>query len=229
MSVNASGRARGSGLARTAAHAAGNVLLGIALGLGVYYGLTDLSSAIDQRSLAAALPAAVASPHPDTLLAGSPGELDFGDWATLDKAYWDRLEEGGVFGRIVAPSVELDSIVVKGHSRGSLKKGPGWIAYTDLPGPTGNCGIAGHRTTYGAPFRHIDGLSPGDTIDLYSPYRRYRYEVSDTQRVTPDRVDVMDTTAEPVLTLSACDPPFSARYRLIVRADLVEVRRIEAE
>ena len=70
-----------------------------------------------------------------------------------------RWQTGGVFGRLVIERMELDTLVVKGHTRAVLKKGPGWIDYTDLPGPTGNAGISGHRTTYGAPFRRLDELA----------------------------------------------------------------------
>ena len=118
-------------------------------------------------------------------------------------------------------------MVVLGSGTEELKKGPGWIKYTDLPGETGNVGISGHRTTYGAPFRRLDELAPGDIIHFYSPYRRYTYEVAEVVTVTPDQVEVMRTTGEPRLTLSACHPPYSARYRLIVKSNLVEMQRLE--
>lgn len=77
------------------------------------------------------------------------------------------------------------------------------------------------------PFGRLDVLAAGDTIDLYSPYRRYRYEVVRTFVVTPDRVEVIAHTEEPMLTLTACHPPYSARQRLIVQARLVDVRRLD--
>jgi sortase A len=132
-----------------------------------------------------------------------------------------------VFGRLIIERMELDAVVIKGHSPANLKKGPAWIDYTNLPAPTGNVGISGHRTTYGAPFYRLDELQPGDTIDLYSPYRLYRYVVAESFQVTPDRVDVVESTEQPRLTLTACDPPYSARYRLIVWSDLSEVRHLE--
>lgn len=204
------------------AHAAGNVLLGVALGLSAYYGLTGLLARMDQEGLQEAFAAAGGATGD---LEPPPRGLEFEGWAAEDGAYWESLPEGEVFGRLVIERIGLDAVLVKGHSRSDLKRGPGWIGYTDLPGPTGNVGIAGHRTTYGAPFRHIDELAAGDTILLYSPYRIYRYAVSSTQRVTPDMTEVMRTTPDPRLTLSACDPPYSARYRLIVSAELVAVKR----
>lgn len=210
---------------RTFAHAAGNVLLGVALGLVGYYVATGIQSRLDQAALRDNLGATVevAAAAPDT------PAMDWEGWKEQDVAYWEALAQGGAFARIFADSIDLDAVVVKGHSRADLKKGPGWLDYTALPGPTGNVGIAGHRTTYGAPFGQIHRLSEGDTIDLYSPFRRYRYTVTGSERVTPDKVEVMAPTTTPQLTLSACDPPYSARYRLIVHAQLVEVRRLKTD
>lgn len=225
MAADTSRASRAGNMARMSAHALGNVLIGLSVGLVVYYGLTDLMARFEQRDLREDLERAGGYPGPDRVVAGSV--FDFEGWEEQDAAYWNAQGEGEVFGRLVIERIELDALVVKGHSRAVLKRGLGWIDYTDLPGPAGNCGIAGHRTTYGAPFRHIGELEAGDTMDLYSPFRRYRYRVLDVSRVTPDRVDVMDSTTEPRLTLSACDPPYSARYRLIVHAELAGVSRLD--
>lgn len=205
--------------------ALGNVFLGMAIGLGAYYSLTDIAARFEQSALLGGLGTAGAEVPPGDFVEYED-PFDMTGWEVQDRAYWDELSEGEVFGRLVIGRIGLDVVAVKGHSRSALKKGPGWIAYTDLPSDTGNVGIAGHRTTYGGPFRRINELRPGDTIDLYSPYRRYRYAVADASQVTPDRVDVMDSTIDPQLTLSACDPPYSARYRLIVVAELVDVSRM---
>ncbi len=214
---------------RVIAHALGNVLLGVALGIGCYYLATDFVASWRQRemrdqatdlgALSVAVPAAA-------LDKSAVNQMDFEGWEEQDVAYWNALPEGGIFGRLVIERMELDKLVVKGQTRAVLKKGPGWIDYSDLPGPTGNVGISGHRTTYGAPFRRLDWLQAGDTIDLYSPFRRYRYEVARVFTVPPNQVDVVATTVDPQLTLTACHPPYSARLRLIVQADLVEVRRV---
>ncbi|MDZ4063615.1 MAG: class E sortase [Coriobacteriia bacterium] len=216
---------------RLIAHGMGNVFLGIAVGLLSYYGLTDLSARWRQADLESevASSAVLTSPAPDRLFDDGTVSLDWAGYEAEDVAYWESLEDGGVFGRLVIADMGLDALVVKGHSRENLKRGPAWVDYTDLPGPTGNSGISGHRTTYGAPFRKLDALATGDTIYLYSPYRRYRYVVSGTFQVTPDRVEVLDTTDAPTLTLTACHPPYSARYRLIVQSELVEVRKIETD
>ncbi len=208
--------------------ALGNVFLGVAIGLLGYYGLTSLLSAAEQARLRHDLEryGGVSASVPADIGVKDGPALDFTDWEAQDKAYWDGLAEGGVFGRLVIDRMDLDTMVVKGVAVGDLKKGPGWVTYTDLPGATGNCGISGHRTTYLAPFRRIEELRPGDTIDLYSPFRRYRYTVVRTFTVTPDKVEVFDPTPVPTLTLTACHPPYSARYRYIVQAELTEAKRL---
>lgn len=216
------------GPVRLSLHALANVLLGAALGLVAYVGVTDAVNALDQSALRRGLtPALSGAP---TLLGypkGAPA-MDFTGWDALDGAYWRSARAGGAFARLVVPKMGLDTVVVKGTAAADLRKGPGWIVTTDPPGVTGNTGISGHRTTYGHPFGRLDALAPGDTIDLYSPFRRYRYEVVRTFAVTPDHVEVVAHTEEPMLTLTACHPPYSARQRLIVQAKLVDVRRLDA-
>lgn len=199
------------------------MFLGVALGLLGYYGLTNLVMSAEQDRLRAEVPRAVF----DASVGADGPELDFVGWDDEDGAYWRDLRPGGPFGRLTAEKIRLDSVVVKGVTPADLRRGPGWITTTDLPGPTGNCGISGHRTTYGAPFRDLDRLDPGDTIELYSPFRRYTYRVVRSFTVTPDKVEVVATTEKPTLTLTACHPPYSARYRLIVQSELVEVRRLD--
>ncbi len=224
MGAQAVGQKSTAGSTRAFARAAGNVFFGIAIGLLAYSGLTNLVTSSEQSELQESVPAAttqVAVAGPET------PALDFVGWAAEDASYWKALPEGGAFGRLVAEKISLDSVVVKGTSRSDLRKGPGWITWTDLPGPTGNCGISGHRTTYGAPFRRIDAMEPGDTIQFYSPFRRYTYRVVKKFAVRPDQVEVVESTEEPMLTLTACHPPYSARQRIIVQSELVEVARLE--
>lgn len=214
-------------------HVVGNVLIGVAIGLVGYNAVTAGVTALEQsrlrqdlRRFQQAVPGAVESTStPDGQ--SDAQRFDYGAWESEDGAYWAGLTAGSVFGRIVAPAMNLDSVVVKGVATRDLKSGPGWAPYTDLPFQTGNVGISGHRTTYGAPFRRLDRLAEGDTIDLFSPYRRYRYVVERQLIVTPDKVEVFSSTLEPTLTLTACHPPFSARYRIVVQARLSDVRRIQ--
>ncbi len=204
-------------------------MLGIALGLLSYYALTTLLTSVAQRELRAEtadIPAFADEQPQVRAQAPSGSALDFTRWAEEDEAFWTALPTGDAFGRIVIDRLGLDVIVMKGVRPVDLRRGPGWIDWSDLPGPTGTCGISGHRTTYGAPFGRIGELAPGDTIDLFSPYRRYRYEVTRTLIVRPEQVEVVAPTEAPTLTLTACHPPYSARFRIVVQADLVEVRRI---
>lgn len=200
----------------------GDFLLGLSLGLLAYEALTGLVAWRAQQDLRQDF-ARVAEAAPSS---APTATLDFTGWETKDARYWRGLKRGDVFGRIVAEKAGIDAVVVKGVTREALKNGPGWAEYTDLPGPTGNAGISGHRTTYLAPFRRLDALRRGDTIDVFSPYRRYRYRVFRIRVVRPDQWEVMRSTEEPRLTLTACHPPYSARFRLVVQARLVEVARL---
>jgi LPXTG-site transpeptidase (sortase) family protein len=117
-------------------------------------------------------------------------------------------------------------VVVQGTSDAPLQRGPGHYTETPLPGARGNwtTGIAGHRTTYDAPFRHIDKLEPGDRLSLSMPYGRFTYRVED-QRI----VDAADTTIfRPVkhdrLALTACHPLYSDAQRIVVYAKLEDER-----
>lgn len=223
------GAARPGIKVRRLAYLAGNLFLGFALGLLSYYGLTALVLKVNQAALDDRLAALgpIAETRPPVTEEASVGPGPWEGWEAEDLDYWNRLEEGGVFGRLVIPAMDLDVVVVKGTSREDLKKGPGWIVQTDPPGPSGNCGISGHRTTYGAPFRRLDVLEPGDEIEFYSPFRRYLYEVTEHLVVRPYQTEVVRSTPEPMLTLTACHPPYSAAYRLVVHADLKTVSLLE--
>lgn len=200
------------------------------MGLACYYGLTDIAARLDQARMLDSLGGtAIAAPRPPEPSAESTVALDFDGWEREDAAFWKKLGQGKAFGRIVIGKMGLDTVIVKGTSRADLAKGPGWIVSTDPPGRTGNTGVSGHRTTYGAPFRKLDRLRKGDIVDVYSPYRRYRYQVATISVVTPDKVEVIAHTEDPRLTLTACHPPYSARYRLVVQSRLVEVVRIDSE
>lgn len=184
----------------------------------------DLRFLQAQRQLDAQLPVL---PQVAEASASASPTLDFAEWEEQDAAFWRSRKMGDAFARIVSEKAELDAVVLKGASQRQLALGPGWITTTDLPGETGNCGISGHRVTNGHPFRHLERLKKGDTIDVYSKYRRYRYEVDRILRVTPDRIEVIAHTEEPRLTLTTCDPPGQAVKRLVVQGRLVEVIRFE--
>lgn len=138
---------------------------------------------------------------------------------------WERRTgRGEAFGRIELPTLDRDYAVIEGTDQGSLHQGPGHYPETGLPGQPGTVGIAGHRTTYLAPFRTIDQLERGDEIVVEMPYARFVYRVQKQEIVEPAQTEVVDDVGYPRLVLSACHPLYSAAQRIIVFARLDEVR-----
>lgn len=151
-----------------------------------------------------------------------PGELDE-QVRELATRFLPRLETGEPIGQIRIPSIGVDFTIVEGTDTETLTKGPGHYPETKIPGLGGTTGIAGHRTTYLAPFHDIDKLKKGDAIIVEMPYANFRYEVEKSEIVTPDRVDVVDDIGRERLVLSACHPLYSAAERYIIFARLDEV------
>ena len=142
--------------------------------------------------------------------------------AILARRFARQARPGDPIGRIVAPAMDgLDIVVVQGTDTTSLQKGPGHYPETPFPGEGGTVGIAGHRTTYLAPFRHIDSMEPGDRIVLQMPYARFVYRVQKTAIVDPSDVEVARGVGYERLVLSACNPLYSAAQRYIVFARLI--------
>ena len=133
--------------------------------------------------------------------------------------------EGDAMAQIRIPAIDVDKIVVEGVQVSDLKRGPGHYPNSPLPGQPGNAAIAGHRTTYGAPFRHIDELHPGDRIVVDMPDGRFVYRVEQTKIVDDQDLSVLDPVGYRRLMLSACHPLYSAAQRIIVYAR--QVRREE--
>lgn len=134
-----------------------------------------------------------------------------------------ELANGDPMALIDIPAIGVTKYVVAGVDTSDLKKGPGHYPNTPFPGELGNSAIAGHRTTYGEPFRQLDELVVGDSIvvtDLVG--RRFTYLVTGQQIVSPKDSWVVDTVDPTVatLTLTTCHPEFSAKQRLIVFAQL---------
>jgi sortase A len=130
------------------------------------------------------------------------------------------VSEGDPTARIRIPAIGVDKIVVEGVSLRDLKKGPGHFPGTPLPGQEGNAAIAGHRTTYGAPFNRIDELVPGDEIFVETVQGEFRYLVTEQLIVAPTQVEVLDDAGDDRLTLTACHPKYSARERIVVVSQL---------
>ena len=132
-----------------------------------------------------------------------------------------HADDGSPVGRIVIPRIGASFVLVKGTSTEDLKSGPGVYSGTSLPGASGTTAIAGHRTTYLAPFRYIDALAAGNRILLKMPYAHFTYTVVSHRVVAPTDVQaVLGQAGRDRLVLSACTPLFSAAKRLLVYAKL---------
>lgn len=121
---------------------------------------------------------------------------------------------------IEIPKIGVDHVVVEGVGVDDLKKGPGHYPKTSMPGELGNVVISGHRTTYGAPFYRLDELEVGDEIRLTDREGVYVYYVSEKKVVLPTDVSVIAPFTDARLTLTTCEPRFSAKKRLIIVAML---------
>jgi sortase A len=135
-----------------------------------------------------------------------------------------RTDHGQAVGRIQIPRIGSDFVVVKGSDPADLRRGPGLYDGSPFPGSHGTVAVAGHRTTYLAPFRHVDDLSPGDRIVVDMPYARFTYRIDGTRIVKPDAVSVIRRVRYDQLVLTACEPLFSAAKRIVVFARLIKVR-----
>lgn len=131
------------------------------------------------------------------------------------------IPSGDAIAIISIPSIGVEHAVVQGVRRADLRKGPGHYPNTPLPGELGNAAIAGHRTTYGAPFGRLDELRPGNLIEVRTADGDFRYSVTETIIVRPTELSVLNATPTATLTLTTCHPRFSASRRLVVHASLV--------
>ena len=134
------------------------------------------------------------------------------------------LERGDALGRLVIPELDVDPVVVHGTRWAQeLSRGPGHYERTTLPGLDKVVAIAGHRTTFGAPFRHIDDLENGDTITLEMAYGTFRYRVFAHEIVRDDDWSILRPRGFDTLVLSACHPLYGSSHRWIVYARLAAV------
>ena len=148
---------------------------------------------------------------------------------TLKKAFFDPPQrvvhrwplKGDAIAKIMIPSIGLSKYVVEGTDVDSLRKGPGHYPETPLPGESGTTAIAGHRTTYGAPFRHIDEVQRGEPVIVDMPDGRFVYRIQRTKVVDDQDLSVLDEVGYQRLVLSACHPLYSAAQRIIVFARLI--------
>jgi sortase A len=134
-----------------------------------------------------------------------------------------RAQVGQAIGRIVVPRMGLDMVVVNGTDEETLKKGPGRYLGSALPGQGRLVYIAGHRTTYLAPFSKIDQLHKGDRVTIVMPYATFVYRVTGFRIVPANDLGVLRSPGHELLELQACHPRFFATHRFIAFALPVEV------
>jgi len=180
--------------------------------------LTGLYTRWEQRQLTREYASFVADYRPPPIRpAGTPTERAR-QFDVAARRLRQRLRPGQAIGRIDVDRLGLDMVLVEGTDVGSLKKGPGRDRRTYLPGEGELVYIAGHRTTFGAPFAHIDRLRRGDRVELELPYGRFVYRVSRSVVVPADDLARLRSRGTEEIALQACHPRFSARERYIVYA-----------
>ena len=205
------------------------ITIGLVLLLFVVYELevTNLYTDQQQSQLGRELSREWAGPDPSRPVVTNGRPATQGRPATVPMA--DSL--GRALARIYLPSLSRDyvRVVVEGVATADLKRGPGHYPGTAAPGETGNTVISGHRTTYGAPFNRLAELGPGDQVVLETRGSWFTYRVTGLQIVEPTAIAVTypvpgqlgATPTRHLLTLTTCNPEYSARQRLVVRAELV--------
>ena len=137
--------------------------------------------------------------------------------------YRRTAKRGEAIGRISVPRLGVDMILVNGTDHETLKRGPGRDPRTFMPGQGELVYIAGHRTTYGAPFSHIDRLRRGDRVTLELPYATLVYAVTTHRIVKATNLSVLRSRHREVIALQACHPRFFASHRYIAYARPVQV------
>jgi sortase A len=133
-------------------------------------------------------------------------------------------KRGQAIGRIIIHRVGLRMVLVNGTDHDSLMKGPGRDLRSYMPGQNRLVYLAGHRTTYLAPFSHIDAIRPGDAIELTMPYPTFVYRAFRHRVVASSDMSVLRSAAHELLELQACHPRFFATHRYIVYARLESIR-----
>ena len=202
------------------------ITFGIIVFLFIFYELkvTDWKTASSQHRLSKQLEQSWQQPAPKTPV-GAAGKAKA---KPVDPPLTVVDHQGFAILRIPRFGTGYHWIVIEGVDRGDLEEGPGHYPGTALPGQLGNMVVSGHRTTYGHPFNRIDELHNGDVISIQVRTRTYVYHVINTQVVDPNDTAVILPVpgrfgvrpTQHLLTLTTCNPKYSAAQRLIVTAEL---------
>ena len=207
------------------------ILAGLsAVGYGVNeVWITDIRAEHAQEQLAAEFDQNLATANTTTLAIAAQDDPTVGSTSSPTTVPAERpgiITEtapalGEPLAKLYIPVAGVNGIMVEGVETDQLALGPGHMPGTALPGQPGNAVISGHRTTHGAPFRNIDKLAPGDRISVETLIGLHMYEVVQVLIVAPDALWVTNQVDGAWLTLTTCNPPGSARERLIVFAKLI--------
>jgi sortase A len=189
--------------------------------------VSSLYAAIQQRRAEAELDDLETSFLTERSLPDVQGLTDVKAARELANAFANDVETGNGIGRIDAPAMDVDAVIVEGTDTETLQKGPGRYPDTALPGQGRAIGIAGHRTTYLAPFRQIDEIEEGDEIVVEMPYGIFTYAVETTEIVEPNDVEVVRDVGHERVVLTACHPEYSAAERYVVFGRLVGIELAE--
>src|SRR6266550_6150201 len=184
---------------------------------------TALYATWKQHQLADAYSHRVARFHAPKLSTGASLAVMRREVALEAKRYRRSSKRGEAIGRIKIPRLGLNMILVNGTDHDSLKKGPGRDLRTFMPGQGQLIYIAGHRTTYLAPFAHIDSMRRGDLVTLEVPYATFVYRVFRKKIVPSDDLAVLHSRGRDVVALQACHPRFFATNRYIVWGQLMRI------
>ncbi len=190
---------------------------------------TGIATARDQHRLGQEFNAALQNPpSTSSISAGGPAApvvdsaASSADVVPTPASPEPSVPYGTLFAHIVIPKIGVNYYVVEGVGSAQLAEGPGHYPGTAAVGGRGNVGIAGHRTTHGAPFYNLNELKPGDLIYLTNTAgHTFTYRTTTQFVVSPSDGAVLSATPTPSLTLTTCNPRYSASQRLIVRATLV--------
>ena len=145
--------------------------------------------------------------------------------AFLARVLRREARDGDPVGRIKIPRTGTNFVVVEGTQPSDLRKGPGHYGDTSLPGLPGTVAIAGHRTTYLAPFRRLNQMRAGDLMTVDMPYGRFTYRFESKHIVSPRAYQfVTRRRGYARLALTACHPLYSARQRIVVFGRLVDIQ-----
>lgn len=155
-----------------------------------------------------------------SILDNLQGSAELEKLKQLAMSYKAGLATEQTIAQLEIPRIGVNSIVVEGTGDSSLRKGPGHLEETPLPGMQGNFSVAGDRVLYGGPFLNLDELENGDEVFVKTPYGKFTYSVTSKTITDPEDVSILKSNGKEVITLITCDPPWDTSHRLVIQATM---------